>query len=174
MAGDGEEVLRLLAETPGLAPAYTDEGWTALHLAATPEIAGALIEAGADIEAPNRHRFAGPGNKPLHGATYLNRPLVVRFLLEQGADPNARDNAGLTPLHLATGNGWLDCARVLIDGGADVNARANERGLPDAWRGVTPLGVLSATERKRDDGSSVTAQDDGAMAALLRKHGAIG
>src|SRR5207237_5316180 len=35
-AGDGDGVRRLLGEDPELALAYTDDGWTALHLAATP------------------------------------------------------------------------------------------------------------------------------------------
>ena len=172
MAGDAETVRGLLAEEPGLATAYTEDGWTALHLAATPEIAGLLLDAGADIEAPNRHKFAGPGNKPLHGATYLNRPDVVRFLLERGADPNGRDNAGLTAQHLAVGCGWVACARALLEGGADANARTNSQGVPAAWREVTPLEVLSSAERSRDDGSEVAAEGDAAMAALLRRYGA--
>jgi ankyrin repeat protein len=172
MAGDHDTVRRLLAEEPRLATGYTEDGWTALHLVATPEIVEALLDAGANIEAPNRHKFAGPGNKPLHGATYLNRPEVVECLLERGADPNSRDNAGLTALHLAAGNGWVECARALLEGGADANARTNTQGVPDAWRGVTPLGVLSMGERKRDDGSPVLAADDAAVTMLLREHGA--
>ena len=157
---------------PSLASEYTEDGWTPLHLAATPEIARLLLDAGADIQARNRHKFAGPGNSPLHGATYLDRPEVVRFLLERGADPNARDNAGLTALHLAAGIGWIDCARALLDGGADPNALTNSEGVPEAWRAVTPLGVLSSTERKRDDGTPVPPEVDAEMAALLRVHGA--
>ncbi len=172
MGGDAVTVRRLLAANSPLARQYTEEGWTALHLAATPEIAALLLDAGAPIEAPNRHKFAGPGNKPLHGATYMNRPEVVRFLLERGADPNSRDNAGLTPLHLAAGSGWVECARALLEGGADANARTSREGVPSAWREVTPLDVLSG-ERRRDDGSEVAAEDDEAMRALLREYGAF-
>jgi len=170
MASDADTVRRLLDSDPTLACAYTDDGWTAVHLAATPEIARMLLEAGADIRARNRHRFAGPGNSPLHGATYLNRPDVVRFLLARGADPNAGDNAGLTALHLAAGNGWVECARELLIAGADANAKTNDNGVPKQWRAVTPLDVLSATERNRDDGTAISPEADAEMAALLRAH----
>ena len=172
MAGDVETVRGILAGDPGLAREYTEEGWTALHLAATPEIAGVLLDAGADIEAPNRHKFAGPGNKPLHGATYLNRSEVVRYLLERGADPNSRDNAGFTALHLAVGNGWVECARALLESGAEVNVRTNREGVPEQWREVTPLGVVSVAEGKRDDGSEVPAEDYAEIREMLREQGA--
>lgn len=172
MTGDANTVRLILAEEPGSAGEYTDEGWTALHLAATPEVAGLLLDAGADIRAQNRHRFAGPGNSPLHGATYLNRVEVVRFLLARGADANARDNAGLTALHLAAGNGWLECARVLLGGGADAMVRTNREGVPKAWREVTPLDVLSSTGRKRDDGSEVPTDVNVAIGELLAAYGA--
>jgi ankyrin repeat protein len=172
MAGDSATVRELLAEDTSLAAQYTEEGWTALHLAATPEVVGMLLDAGADIEAPNRHKFAGPGNKPLHGATYLNRPKVVRHLLERGANPSSRDNNGLTALHLAVGNGWVECAHGLLEGGADANARSNREGLPQQWQGVTPLGVVSVAEGTRDDGSEVPAEDYAAIRELLREYGA--
>ncbi|CAB0044840.1 unnamed protein product [Trichogramma brassicae] len=40
------------------------------------------------------------GNTPLHFAVSNNRPEVTKFLLEYGADPNASNQEGSTPLHL--------------------------------------------------------------------------
>jgi hypothetical protein len=48
----------------------------------------------------------------------------VKELLRRGANPNARDEYGLCPLHYAPWNRRAEVARVLLEHGADVNARA--------------------------------------------------
>lgn len=54
---------------------------------------------------------------------------VVRYLLKRGADPNIRDDLGLTALHWlvhcdrGTPQRLCECVRALIAAGADVNAR---------------------------------------------------
>lgn len=47
---------------------------------------------------------------------------VVRRLLQQGADPNVReDGDNTTPLHWAAAKGHIDVVRTLLDAGADVH-----------------------------------------------------
>jgi ankyrin repeat protein len=49
---------------------------------------------------------------------------MVRRLLDQGADANARDPAGETALMQAALNADAEMVRLLLDRGADVNARS--------------------------------------------------
>jgi uncharacterized protein len=171
MAGDATTVGHLLAEEPALVREYTEEGWTALHLAANAEIAAMLLDAGADINARNRHKFAGPGNSPLSGAVYQDRRDVVRFLIERGADLNQGDNAGFTPLHLAVATGHVEAARILLTGGADPNARTGAGGGKQ-WGNKTPLDLIGGEERTGEGGETIPPEVDAALAALLRQHGA--
>jgi Txe/YoeB family toxin of Txe-Axe toxin-antitoxin module len=53
----------------------------------------------------------------------------VSFLVKKGADVNARDNKGFTPLHWAVSAKRLENVKVLMKEGAEVNAT----------EGITPL-----------------------------------
>ena len=48
---------------------------------------------------------------------------LVRTCVAAGADPNARDENGWTPLHSAAHQGWTEAIAALINAGADHNAR---------------------------------------------------
>ena len=48
---------------------------------------------------------------------------VVKQELDTGSvSVNCRDNAGYTPLHEASMNGFVDVARYLLENGADVKS----------------------------------------------------
>ena len=81
-----------------------------------------LIE-GADPNARDREL----GATPLSWATLFNQFEVGEFLIQKGADVNARNRDGGTPLHGAAFLGHADIAALLIQKGADVNAR-NDKG----------------------------------------------
>jgi len=61
------------------------------------------------------------GDTGLHIVVARSDLLWVRFLLQNGADPNIRNKKGLTPLQLATALSFTDGVEALIKGGASVN-----------------------------------------------------
>ena len=95
---------------------------TPLHNAARnpdPEVAAALLEAGADVTARGRG-----GETPLHYAAGNRNPAMAELLLEAGAEVNAPGSDGITPLHrAAAGNSNPAVIAALLAAGADVDAR---------------------------------------------------
>lgn len=76
------------------------------------------------------------GETKLHLASIKGDLEAVKSLLEQGADPNLKDNAGWTPLHEACNHGHLPVVEALIVGGALLNTPGyqNDSPLHDAVR----------------------------------------
>jgi ankyrin repeat protein len=83
---------------------------------------------------------------------------VAAVLLSHGADVNARDGEGKTPLHFASQQGQLQAVEWLLKNGADVNAKDN--------KGVTPLSLTKIRNRGRE----IEKRKD--IANLLRSYGA--
>ncbi|KJZ70270.1 hypothetical protein HIM_10351 [Hirsutella minnesotensis 3608] len=71
------------------------------------------------------------GRTALQAAAERGHALIVRRLLELGADVNAPPSptGGYSALQAAAGNGFMEVTRILLDHGADVNApRARYKG----------------------------------------------
>jgi ankyrin repeat protein len=100
--------------------------------------------------------------------------------LADGADVNAKDDDGWTPLFYAADEGHKEIAELFIAAGADVNAKTG--------RGFTPLYMAASGGHKEivelliAEGADVNAKSrlgqtpldwaDDEIAYLLRKHGA--
>lgn len=94
---------------------------TPLHYVAvlgTPKNINAAVQAGADLNAQDKH-----GRTALHHTALHGTPENINALLQAGADPNPWNAFRQTPLHLAVHEGTLDNVKALIKGGVDPNAR---------------------------------------------------
>ena len=60
------------------------------------------------------------GHTPLHVAAENNIYEILDFLIEEGADLDARTPAGETPLHIAAFWGKLKIVEILVTAGADL------------------------------------------------------
>ncbi|XP_026051151.1 KN motif and ankyrin repeat domain-containing protein 4-like isoform X2 [Carassius auratus] len=100
-------------------------GYTAIMLASL-----TAVESPADMKVVQQLMELGDvnacvgqvGQTSLHLAVRHGRVPMVRLLLEQGADPNAQDHAGTTPLISACDRGHINIVRILLQ---EANCDAN-------------------------------------------------
>ena len=147
--GDLAAVRRLLADGVGV-DAPGDVGLTALMLAAKGAhvlVVRALLAAGADVHERATDSASGfAGLTPVHfavGAVGVRAPAMDRTLaalIRVGADVNAKDRDGWTPLHYAASLARHRLVTTLLAAGANPNARAREG---------TPLTVLCRAANPR-------------------------
>jgi ankyrin repeat protein len=106
-----------------------------------------LLAAGATVN--DKDSFS---TMPLYYAAAHGRGEVVRFLLDNGADIEARRKDGLTALMTAAYSGHQEIVELLIERGANINARDN------AGLTVLDCAAMSGSEP---------------LMALLRQHGDV-
>jgi Ankyrin repeats (many copies)/Ankyrin repeat len=148
-------------------------GDTALHIAAAayePGVARELVDAGALVAAMNRR-----GAQPLHyavdgipGCARWNPTAqqdTVRCLVALGADPNAVDKNGTTPLHRAVRNRCAAAVEALLDLGADPQATNR--------RGSTPVQLARWTTGRGGSGSAHARAQQQEILRLLRAPGGV-
>lgn len=130
-SGDSRVVAALLQRPDIDLYASDRSGKTALHWAASSgqlEIANALLQRGASPDHGDRQHGTS-----LMRACDSRQTLMVRLLVEKGANRTLQDVFGRTALHSATVNGALEALQYLLDIGSnmDINLQAND--------GITPL-----------------------------------
>jgi ankyrin repeat protein len=101
------------------ANAANKAGVTALIRAATSyEKTRSLVNAGAQV----RVRTADLGNTPLILAARCDgNSRTVKLLLERGADPTERNDAGISPILSGAASGDLETVKLLLEAGAKAD-----------------------------------------------------
>ena len=89
------------------------------------EIAGALLDAGADPELEDDAHW-----RAIHHVAFNGRLEVTELLLSNGVDVNIRAARGETPLWVAAGYGRTQVVEYLLKNGADPNIANNAGETP--------------------------------------------
>ena len=123
--GNLDKVNTLLNEYEYIVRSVDIGGWTLLHhvciqdrkIKVDEQIAVALIDKGADVNAPTQE-----GYTPIGITCRMGKTELAIALIEKGCNMNIRTNKGNTPLHIACLYGHDEIAMTLIDKGADIES----------------------------------------------------
>ena len=121
-------------------------------------IAAVVLVGCGNPEADRALLEAARGKISLSSFGYEENIEAVKKTLADGADVNAKDDNGWTPLHWAALSGHKEVSEYLITMGADVNAKDGT--------GMTPLHYAAAFDQKEivelllASGADVNAKDE--------------
>lgn len=159
-----------------------EEGETRLHMAAwnaDTAIAVALVAGGLAVDVSDNY-----GITPLGNTGWGNLPMA-QWLIDHGADVNARTDSTLAPLSRAVLGGNVELVRLMVNHGADVNFHGRNSGPP--LQPAVSQGSQEMAEILLNAGAQVNFTDrnygrtmlhfaaikgNSAMAKLLLDHGA--
>ncbi len=127
------EIARVLLERDANTNAVNDRGETPLHLVSRSKydprkdgvrIVRLLLGHSVDVHAQDKFH-----NIALHWAAFWGRLEIARVLLDHGANANAENDQGATPLHLVSRGKYrfqengVGIAQLLLEHGVDVHAQ---------------------------------------------------
>lgn len=109
------------------AQAQFSDGYKFLEAVKKKDTAAALALLNEPGSTVVNARDLSSGESALHIVTQRRDALWIRFLAQQGANPNTRDKRGVTPLVVASRIGFVEGVQALIEAKARVD-EANDAG----------------------------------------------
>ena len=177
--GDGEIVKELLQVWKANVNVQDDNGWSPLHYACSSgeqHIVQILLEGGATVDIVDNK-----GSTPLLTACCTEEGVVslstIDDLLEAGADVNAQNAIGRTPLQSATIFGNAEIVKRLLEAGADASLGDDEGATPFDFASEDDndelMTLLANSQRKERTGSSSQKErrDSSSSSSSTRKVG---
>ena len=150
---------------PGVAHAQFSQGYKFLEAVKKKDgsaVESALSEPGSTII---NTRDVTSGDTALHIVTARRDATWLGYLIGKGANVNARNNRGVTPLQTASNLGWLDGVSILLEGNARVDD-SNDAGETPLIAAVhrRDLGMMrvllkAGADPDRSDNSGRSARD---------------
>ena len=140
-------------------------GWRPIHIASSlgkPHLVQFCLSHNASLLT-----LTSSHQTPIHKACSAHNVDVVRMLVEAGADPHARNDRGMTGLHVAAHQGDLAIGRYLVLE-VGLSVRSKDRYGWEPWRWATRSGWLEVKafiqERKDAERELARAEKDNAIA----------
>ncbi|MDR0327432.1 MAG: ankyrin repeat domain-containing protein [Planctomycetaceae bacterium] len=98
-----------------------------------------------------------PDDSSLHDAALWGRIKIVKNLVSRGADVNAKDDYGFTPLYGAAVQGHVETVQFLVSKGAKVNTKNKDGDTP--LLGATKGGYVEIVKFLVSKGADVNVKD---------------
>lgn len=149
--GETNKLLLKLIENPAIVNEKEEDGNTPLHLAAGYKRNGFGIFFHSDYS-----------NDILFG----NLPGMVRILILFGADVDARNNMGMTPLHLSSSLNNYKVTEILIENGADINVRDDQGRTPMHWVSLSRKSQAGVARLLIEHGAQINLEDEDGFTPL--------
>jgi hypothetical protein len=80
-----------------------------------------ILDRGADLEVRDKHQWTAL----FHAVVMAGSTQVIKLLLDRGANVNAVDKGGFTPLHFAAERGVVEIVTMLLEKGAKPDVKTD-------------------------------------------------